>query len=227
MPTCGGRGSGFCECRGECAAVLAGLRTADGRQEPFPLDGQSRDLWPVVYRTMRRRGGSPDEAADLTQAFFLRAIESRSFAHARLTCACFRPYLVAAVRNFLRNERARERAGKRGGRLVVGGFDEARAPACASLTSPSLGDPHAVLGRARFEDAWRAALDRALADATDTGERRRIELLLPHLDGLGRAADCARLAGDLGMTPGAVRVALHRLRRKVGAYLASAAHREP
>ncbi len=226
MPTCGGRGSGFCDCRGECAAALATLRTADDRQESFPFDGQSRDLWPVVYRTMRRRCGSPDEAADLTQAFFLRAIESRSFARARLTCACFRPYLFAAVRNFLRNERARERAGKRGGRLVLGGFDETHTPPCASLTSPSLGDPDAVLGRARFQDAWKAALDRALADARDSGERRRVELLLPHLDGLGRTAECRRLAGDLGMTPGAVRVALHRLRRKVGGYLASAARRE-
>jgi hypothetical protein len=45
-------------------------------------------------------------------------------------------------------------------------------------------------------------------------------MLLPHLDGLDRAAECACLAEDLGMTPGAVRVALHRLRRKVGGYLA-------
>lgn len=223
MPTCRGRGSGDCNCRGECAAALTTLRAAECRQESSPLDGLCRDLWPVVYRTMRRRGGSLDEAADLTQAFFLQVIESRSFARARLASGCFRPYLVAAVRNFLRNERVREHAVKRGGHLVLGGFDESHAPVCASLTSPDPGDPDALLDRARFEDAWRAALDRALADARDTAERRRIELLLPHLDGLDRAAECARLADDLGMTPGAVRVALHRLRRKVGGYLTSAA----
>jgi hypothetical protein len=105
---------------------------------------------------------------------------------------------------------------------VLGGFDESQTPVCASLTSPGLCAPDGLLDRARFEDAWKAALDRALADARDTAERRRIEMLLPHLDGLGRAADCAGLADDLGMTPGAVRVALHRLRRKVGGYLTSA-----
>jgi RNA polymerase sigma-70 factor (ECF subfamily) len=176
-----------------------------------------------VYRTVRRRGGSSDEAEDLTQAFFLRVIESRSFTRARLASSCFRPYVVAAVRNFLRNERVREHADKRGGHLVLDGFDESQMPVCASLTSPRSGDPDALLDRTRFEDAWKAALDRALANARDTAERRRIEMLLPHLDGLGRAADCAGLADDLGMTPGAVRVALHRLRRKVGGYLTSAA----
>lgn len=222
-PTCRGRGLGFCDCRCECAAALTMARVAECRQEPSPLDGLCRDLWPVVHRTMRRLGGSADEAADLTQAFFLRVIESRSFARARLASGCFRPYLVAAVRNFLRNERVRERADKRGGHLLLGGFDESHTPASVSLTSPGLGDPYASLVRARFEHAWKAALDQALADARDTAERRRIELLLPHLDGLDRAAECGRLANDLGMTPGTVRVALHRLRRKVGGYLLSAA----
>jgi RNA polymerase sigma-70 factor (ECF subfamily) len=165
---------------------------------------------------MRRRGGSLDEAADLTQAFFLRVIESRSFARARLASGCFRPYLVAAVRNFLRNERVREHAVKRGGHLVLGGFDESHTPVCASLTSRTPATP-TLFSTAPGSKTPGAALDRALADARDTAERRRIEFLLP-LDGLDRAAECARLADDLGMTPGPC--ARCTLAPKVGGYLA-------
>jgi RNA polymerase sigma-70 factor (ECF subfamily) len=177
----------------------------------------------VVFRSVRRRLPASD-AEDLTQSFFLRAIERRSLRPAHLESGCFRPYLLAAVRHFVANEQARQRAEKRGGGAELSTFDDDRTPGPRSLTSAPPGGPEDQLERSRLDCALTAALAAVLGSAGKERQRQRVEALLPHLEGLDRAADGARLAGELGMSETAVRVALHRLRRKVGRHLAAAGY---
>jgi len=213
-----------CRCSGGCAAAIETLRPAACWQDSPALGELCRGCWSVVYRSVRRQFPASD-AEDLTQSFFVRAIERRSLREARLAFGCFRPYLLAAVRHFVANERARQRAGKRGGEAEFLTFEDDRTPCRCSLTGTRPGGPEEQLERARFDQAWEGALARVREEARGDSERRRVEALLPHLEGLGRSASCERLAVDLGMTQAAVRVALHRLRRKIGSSLAAAGFR--
>jgi RNA polymerase sigma-70 factor (ECF subfamily) len=122
------------------------------------------------------------------------------------------------------NEWARLRAGKRGGEAEFTTLDDDHTPGRRSLTSAPPGGPEEALERDRFEQALEAALGSLLGRAAKDRERRQLETLLPHLEGLDRTVDGARLAGELGMSEAAVRVALHRLRRKVGRQLTAAGY---
>jgi RNA polymerase sigma-70 factor (ECF subfamily) len=174
---------------------------------------------------MRRLGARSDEAEDLTQTFFLQLLSRRSIEGARLSSGCFRPYLLAAARNLLLKHRARERARKRGAGIAFLSYDENRCQARESATAPWEAHPEAALEREMFERAWCNAIAGVRAEVAPE-DGRRLEALLPHLDGLGRGADGARVAEELGITEGAVRVALHRLRLKLKGRLAAAGYGE-
>jgi RNA polymerase sigma-70 factor (ECF subfamily) len=222
MPSCRGEGPNG-RCCGRCAAAVRTLLSGPSWQCAPALDELCEGCWSAVCGSLRRLGASPDEAEDLTQTFFLQLVSRRSIEGARLSSGCFRPYLLAAARNLLFKHRARERARKRGAGLSFVTFEESRSGNRESLTTPNAGGPDAALDRGAFERAW----SRAVADVRDEAEledRRRLEALLPHFDGLGRGAESARLAAELGMTQGAVRVALHRLRLKLRTRLAAAGY---
>ena len=67
------------------------------------LESLCTTYWPPVHAYIRRCGYSPDDAADLTQAFFARVIEKGDVGHARNELGRFRTFLLTAVRHFLLN----------------------------------------------------------------------------------------------------------------------------
>jgi RNA polymerase sigma-70 factor (ECF subfamily) len=175
--------------------------------------------WYPVYAFVRRNGASAADAEDLTQAYFARFLEKRFLDDVHPERGRFRSFLLASVRNFLHNERDRERALRRGGgkRLLPleGEGGEARygREPVDSVTPEVL-----------FERAWvQAVLDRALArlEAESEGDLRgaRFARLKPFLTGDGPEATSAEVAQEWGVGETAVRVAVHRLRRRFGALL--------
>jgi RNA polymerase sigma factor (sigma-70 family) len=175
--------------------------------------------WYPVYAFVRRSGASAQDAEDLTQAYFTRFLEKRFLDDVHPERGRFRSFLLVSVRNFLHNERDRERAGKRGGGrapLPLHGEDGEvryeREP--ADVLTPEV----------LFERTWvRAVLDRALARLEAESERElrgeRFARLRPFLTGDGPEATCAEIAREWGVGESAVRVAVHRLRRRFGAVL--------
>ncbi|HSD27981.1 MAG TPA: sigma-70 family RNA polymerase sigma factor [Vicinamibacteria bacterium] len=131
----------------------------------------------------------------------------------------FRSFLLVSVRNFLHNERDRERALKRGGGerpLALHGEEGELRYEREPVDS--------VTPEVLFEKAWvRALLDRALArlEAESDGDLRggRFADLRGFLTGEGPEATYAELAAEWGVGESAVRVAVHRLRRRFGALL--------
>jgi RNA polymerase sigma factor (sigma-70 family) len=224
MPTCQERGSDG-RCCGRCTAVVRTLLSSSSWQESCALEDLCEGCWSAVCCAMRRLGAHPDEAEDLSQTFFLQLLSRRSIEGARLSFGCFRPYLLAAARNLLLKHRARERARKRGAGIAFLSFEEDRYGARASATTPSEADPETALEREAFERAWVNAIADVRAEVAPE-DGRRLEALLPHIDGLGRGADSARIAEELGISEGAVRVALHRLRLKLRSRLAAAGYGE-
>lgn len=183
------------------------------------LSALCETYWYPVYAFVRRSGASAEDAEDLTQAYFARFLEKRFLDDVRPERGRFRSFLLVSVRNFLHNERDRERAQKRGGGRsplpLHGEEGEARYER----------EPvDAVTPEVLFERAWvRAVLDRALDRLEAESERElrgeRFARLRPFLTGDGPEATYAEIAREWGVGDSAVRVAVHRLRRRFGAVL--------
>ena len=174
--------------------------------------------WFPVYAFVRRTGCSPDDARDLTQAFFARVIEKGYFAEARQERGRFRAFLLTALRHFLSNERDAANALKRGGGAQHVPLEVDDGERRYSLEPVQDETPEHI-----FERRWAlTVLDAGLARVAaryDTPDRQKVlatlKPLLPGRDG-DSYADAAE---SLGLTEGALRVALHRLRRQFAASL--------
>ena len=176
--------------------------------------------WHPVYAFIRRTGHDEDSARDLTQGFFTLVLEKNYFGDAKRERGRLRTFLLTAVRHFLSNERDRERALKRGGGAELVPLDEDESP-----REPV--DPVDALTPERlYERQWAlAVLDQAMARLRAQYEASGKADTFDHLKPLltGRDPETyAKVAERLNTTAGALRVAVHRMRRQFAAALRDA-----
>jgi RNA polymerase sigma-70 factor (ECF subfamily) len=173
--------------------------------------------WYPLYAHVRRRGHSPEDAKDLTQAFFLRLLEQDSFAHADPKLGRFRSFILGALDHFLISEWKRVNAEKRGGGRVTISLDWATAEDRFDLEPADAATPDKI-----FDKQWATALlDKVLAELEKeyVAEKDLFQTLKQTLAGRREAQPYADLAKRLGMSEGAIRVAVHRLRKRYRALL--------
>jgi RNA polymerase sigma-70 factor (ECF subfamily) len=175
--------------------------------------------WYPVYAFVRRQGYSASDAEDLTQGYFARFLEKEFLKDVRPEYGRFRSFLLVSVRHFLSNERDRERALKRGGGRRLVSLDAAEAEHSYEREPVDATTPETL-----FERSWaRAVLGRVLERLereTPAGESRaRLDHLRPFLTGAEAASSYAEIAREWGVGESAVRVAVHRLRRRFAALL--------
>jgi RNA polymerase sigma-70 factor (ECF subfamily) len=195
---------------------------AAGDPSPESEDALARlcqSYWLPVYAFIRRRGSSPDDAADLTQEFFARILEKRDLADAQRDRGRFRTFLLAAVTHFLANQSDRRLAVKRGGRVRTLPLEIESGEERLSFEPRHDATPEHL-----FERQWALALlATALArvhDEYEAGGRARLfERLQSYLSDERPRVPYAEAARELGVTEGTVKVSVHRLRRRFGAVL--------
>lgn len=169
------------------------------------------DSYPL-YAYVRRRGHSPEDAQDLTQGFFARLLAAPSMANLGPGKGKFRAFLLASLNHFLANEWDRARALKRGGGAAPISFEDMDAEQCYRSEPVDNATPERL-----YERRWTLALlDRVLKQLRAEHEQAGKTALFDHLKvilTLGKGAvPLARLAAELDMTEGAVKVAALRLR---------------
>lgn len=183
------------------------------------LERLAESYWFPLYAYVRRRGHDEETARDLTQGFFALLLEREDVAVASPQRGRFRSFLLTAMQHFLVNEAERERALKRGGGATPISIDSGQADSRLSLDPEDPQTPEAL-----FERSWaRSVLERTLGRLRlDYGERGKAELfeaLKDHLVGAADGTPYAALAKDLGLSEGALKVAVHRMRRSYRAHL--------
>jgi len=169
--------------------------------------------WPL-YWFVRRRRYDVEDAQDLTQGFLTRLIEKGDVRDAQPGRGRFRTFLLTACTHYLLNEAQRARADKRGGGQPLLALEFETAEGRYQLDPPDTRTPEAV-----YDRRWALTLlDRALTqlrrEEIDAGRTVEFEHLKPSLLGTSPAAGYAAWARDLGTTEGAVKVAVHRLRKR-------------
>jgi RNA polymerase sigma factor (sigma-70 family) len=197
--------------------VDAGARATPHAEEA--LARLCEAYWYPLYAYVRRWGYGADEAQDLTQEFFARLMEKGYLRQADPHRGRFRSFLLAALKHFLANERDRAGAQKRGGGRPALPLEIETAEGRYSLEPADPETPETI-----FERRWALILlDKVLSRLRDEYRRTDRGALFDVLKDLltsGKTDEpYARLGAELGMSEGAVKVAVHRLRRRFGELL--------
>jgi len=177
------------------------------------LEALCRAYWYPLYAFVRSRGYSADDAQDLTQDFFARIIETGGFASADRERGRFRSYLLGAMKHFLANEWHRAKTQKRGSRVQFIEFDALDPEARYVKVSAPSDDPEHLFDREwalQIIDGTLQALRDEMAKAGKSDQFDALKGSLTGEDELPRNQAAARL----GMSEGAVKVAVHRLRQR-------------
>ena len=198
--------------------VLA-ARDASGTEARRALESLCQTYWQPLYAYIRHQGYEPDEASELTQAYFTEFLEKDFLADVDPEKGRFRSFLLASLRHFLSHERTRSRALKRGGGTLTLSLDTDGAEERYTQEPATARTPEEV-----FERRWAlTVLGQALAslrhESTTENQRRSFETLKPYLTGEEPKRSYREVGDELGMTEVAVRKAAHRLRRRFGQVL--------
>jgi RNA polymerase sigma-70 factor (ECF subfamily) len=195
-------------------SLIVAARDGDADQAREALADLCRAYWYPLYAYVRRQGCSADEAQDLTQEFFARLLEKDFLGTVDPALGRFRSFLLTACKNFLINERHRARAQKRGGGRAALSLDFGDAEARYGR-EPG----HSLTADRLFERRWALALlDGVLTRLREEHAARAkgevFDRLSAFLVGERQAGGYAQAAADLGLTEGAVKVLVHRLRQR-------------
>jgi RNA polymerase sigma factor (sigma-70 family) len=170
------------------------------------------NYWYPLYAYLRRHGYPADQAQDLTQEFFLRLLEGRYLDRADPEKGRFRSFMLTSLKFFVADEGDRDRAQKRGGgrveplELQSGEERYQREPA------------HDETPERIFERRWALlVIDRVVEKLREEfvhhGRPEHFERLKMFLLGQSEAPYAA-LAREMNTSEGALKVAIHRLRKR-------------
>ncbi len=183
-------------------------------QSDGALEELCRTYWFPLYAYVRRRGHTKEDAEDSVQAFFARFLAKNYLASLSAERGRFRAFLLASLKHFLINEWKKSQRLKRGGGEKLLSLDWQTADTKFQVAATNEPSPDKA-----FDREWALALlakviGRLQKECEADGKARLFEQLKTFLTaGKGETAQ-SETAKILGMEEGAVRVAVHRLRKR-------------
>jgi RNA polymerase sigma-70 factor (ECF subfamily) len=195
-------------------SVVLAAQDKGSPQEAGALETLCRIYWWPLYAYVRRLGHGPHDAEDLTQEFFARLLQKDYLRAVDRAKGRFRTFLLMAVNRFRSDEWDRIRAQKRGGRVACFSLDAQTAEQRYRLEPADQMTPERI-----FERHWALTLlDRTVNrlgnEFAAAGKADQFEQLKGFLTAERGAISHAEVAPRLGLSEGALRVAVHRLRRR-------------
>lgn len=164
-----------------------------------------------VVQFIRGRGYSAEDADDLAHDFLVRVMEQRALRRADAAQGRFRSFLLGALVHKLADARDRSRARKRGGGEAPLSLDiDDGVSDLAAIPAPDV---------ERFDRQWALRLLeltlRALeAEFVQRGRGEAFEVLRNYVPGGVRPPPYETAAHELGISLGAFKTEVHRMRRR-------------
>ena len=191
--------------------VSAGQNSPEGREA---LDTLCRIYWLPIYAYYRKKGCQPDDARDLTQQLFLTLVERDGFSSLNPEKGRCRSYLLKAATNTLAERLRSERSVKRSGKVQTWSIDWSSAEDSLGLEPTDQQTPEQI-----FEHRWAmqvigdamAQLDKLNSDPARWNYYIRLR---DYIAADQHALPYSELARELGVSESALRVQIHRLRKK-------------
>ncbi|MEI8383354.1 MAG: sigma-70 family RNA polymerase sigma factor [Planctomycetota bacterium] len=193
-------------------SVVVAASQDNSEESDQALETLCTAYWVPVYAYVCRVTNG-EEARDLTQGFFAHLLEKKAIGKASPDRGRFRAFLLTALKNFLANERDKQKALKRGGgRILSLDFEladwQSRLEPSSELTPEKL-----------FERRWvmtliNLVLETLKDELATAGKERHFEALKQSLTGEMSNAEFELAAEALQITPAAVRQAGYRLRNR-------------
>jgi len=168
-----------------------------------------------VFAFIRRSAPDEDSSRDLTQEFFARLLAGQGFATVDPQRGRFRSFLLGAVKHFLADMREHDHRLKRGAgqplEPIEPGTDTSPGLQVPDLKAPS---PDREFDRKWALTLLARALTALAREHAASGKAEHFDALKPWLTGDTENISQAEAAARLGLNEGAVKVAIHRLRRR-------------
>ena len=195
------------------SVVLAAGKSSSANQKQA-LETLCRSYWFPLYAFLRRRGYDNSQAEDFTQAFFAHILEKQDIRTANPKYGKFRSFLLVRLKYFVSDERDRANAQKRGGDRKIQSLSFQNAEDQYALEPADQLSPDML-----FEKSWaltvlKRTMDMLEAEMADKGKKKLFEHLKIYLTTEKDVIPYEKMATELDMTAGSIRVAVHRLRRQ-------------
>lgn len=170
--------------------------------------------WQPLYRYARRKGKSKEDAEDLVQGFMLHLVEARSFESADREKGRFRAFLLTCFNRWMTNDWRHASRQKRGGGQMDLSFDWESAETGLSLDLADERSPDH-----HYDREWALALLAKVLEDLETlsiteGSGEQFQRLKCCLTADSQKIPYPEIAEEMGVTEGALRVAVHRLRKR-------------
>lgn len=169
-----------------------------------------------VVAFLRRDGRGEDAARDLAHDFFAKLLAGDAINGADPLRGRFRSYLLSALKRFAADQRDRDHAVKRGGGQIhaVIENDDSSTGAGLQIADDSVEAPDAAFDRQWALTVLARALSTLEAELRDSGKGLQFDTLKPWLTADGDATPQSEAAAKLGLSEEAIKVAIHRLRKR-------------
>lgn len=155
-----------------------------------------------------------DAARDLAHDFFASVLEGGAITRADQDRGRFRSYLLGAVKHFLSHHREAERRLKRGGGVAGMSLNDTEAGEAQSVADATVLSPDAAFDRQWALTVLARALEALQQECAAEGRAEFFEGVKPWLTGEAAHGDQTALAASCGMNANALKVAVHRLKRR-------------
>lgn len=153
-------------------------------------------------------------AGDLAHDFFGKMLEGGAIARADQDRGRFRSYLLGAVKHFLSHHREAMRRLKRGGGVEDVSLHDEETGELLNLPDRRELSPDAAFDRQWAITVLGHAMEALQSECAADGRSEFFDRVKPWLTGEGARGDQSALAEKYGMNPNALKVAIHRLKRR-------------
>jgi RNA polymerase sigma factor (sigma-70 family) len=203
-----------------CSVVVAAGATTEPRAQAA-LTELCRIYWRPIYAYLRRSGYDRQDAQDLTQSFFHHLLENETLGRVSRDRGRFRSFLIGALKLCLADEQARRHTLKRGGGIQFISTDELEAEELHELRADREIAPDEILDARWAGVVLERALEKVRSELDAEGKPKTFELLSPFLAGDKPTISYDEVAKELGISLGAVKTQIHRLRQRFAAAVRS------